>query len=236
MADMGIVQLNQREMIMSLGYARWSFDRSAYQASDPRHQYLSLAAGEPVAIMVSSECGGWIMGAAVRHGLWQTGWLPLSHWRCLPLNWLPIFTGNIGWNVYQHVGSASHIANGSTALTQAVKCFRGALLSRHARFPRFATIMEDAIAYGMPTFLRGLPMWRRWKVKIYHWSGRGTQFWIAGREHIDTRWLRSIDHVAVVIGDFKEYYGRGIYESLSFCVEEWSWDYLDRTWSQVDYR
>ena len=96
--------------------------------------------------------------------------------------------------------------------------------------------MEDAIVYGMPTFLRGIPSWRRWKVEIYHWSAGGTHLWLAGSAHIETRWLRSINQVAGVIDHFKECYACGTYESLSFCVEEWSWDYFDSTWSQVDYR
>ena len=100
MPDMGTAQFNETETIMSLGYAIWSFDGSSYQVSDPRHQYLSLAAGEPVAIMVSSQCDGWIKGAAAPHGLWKTGWLPLSHWRGIQFNWLQILTDNIGWKVY----------------------------------------------------------------------------------------------------------------------------------------
>ena len=236
MPDMGTAQFNETETIMSLGYAIWSFDGSSYQVSDPRNQYLSLAAGEPVAIMVSSQYGGWIKGAAAPHGLWKTGWLPLSHWRGIQFNWLQILTDNIGWKVYHYLGSASHIANGSTTLTKAMKSYRQVLLSGHSRFPHFSTIMEDAIVYGMPTFLRGIPSWRRWKVEIYHWSAGGTHLWPVGSAHIETRWLRSIHQVAGVIDHFKECYACGTYESLSFCVEEWSWDYLDSTWSQVDYR
>ena len=236
MPGMGTAQFDETESIMSLGYAIWSFDGSYYQVADPRHQYLSLAAGEPVAIMVSSQDGGWIKGATAPHGLWKTGWLPLSHWRGFKCNWLQIFTNDIGWKVYQHVGSASHMANGSTTLTKAVRCYRQALLSGHARIPQQSTIMEDAIVYGMPTFLRGCPMWRRWKVKIYHWSAEGKHLWPPGSVHIETCWSRSIDQVAGVIDHFKKCNAGGTYESLSFCVEEWSWDYLDRTWKQVDYR
>ena len=233
---MGTAQFDETESIMSLGYAICSFDGSYYQVADPRHQYLSLAAGEPVAIMVSSQYGGWIKGAAAPHGLWKTGWLPLSHWRGFKCNWLQIFTNDIGWKVYQHVGSASHMANGSTTLTKAVRFYRQALLSGHARIPQQSTIMEDAIVYGMPTFLRGCPMWRRWKVKIYHWSAEGKHLWPPGSVHIETCWSRSIDQVAGVIDHFKKSKAGGIHESLIFCVEEWSWDYLDRTWKQVDYR
>ena len=84
---MGTAQFDETESIMSLGYAICSFDGSYYQVADPRHQYLSLAAGEPVAIMVSSQYGGWIKGATAPHGLWKTGWLPLSHWRGFQFNW-----------------------------------------------------------------------------------------------------------------------------------------------------
>ena len=69
----------------------------------------------------------------------------------------------------------------------------------------------------------------------HHWSSGGTHLWPVGSMHMETCWLRFIDEVAGVIDHFKECYACGIYESLSFCVEEWSWDYLDHTWSQVDY-
>ena len=229
-------QFEGTDTIMALGYAICSFHGSDYQISDPRHQYLNLTTGELVAIMLSSQDGGWIKGAVSRQGLWKTGWLPLSHWRGFLYDWLQIFTDNIGWKVYEHVGSASHMANGSTTLAKGVRSYRHVLLSCHARVPLFSTIMEDAIVYGMPTFLREFPIWRRWKVKVYHLSSGGTHLWPVGSMHIETFWLRFIDELAGVIDHFKECYRCGIYESLSFCVEEWSWDYFDHTWSQVDYR
>ena len=51
---------------------------------------------------------------------------------------------------------------------------------------------------------------------------------------LDTFWLRSIDKLASVIAAFQECGGTS--ESLSFRVEEWSWDYYDHKWIQVDYR
>ena len=222
---------------MSLGYAICSFHAFHYQESDPHNQYLSLNTGEPVVLMSLSQDGGWIKGAVVRQGRWKIGWLPLSHWCGDPKgknSWLQIFTDNIGWKVYEHAGSASHMANGSTTLTEAVRSYRQVLLSCHAR--RIPTMMHDAIVYGMPTFLRGFPIWRRWKVQVYHLGSSGSRSFPVGSMHLDTFWLRSIDELASVIDDFQEVSGTGFYESLSFRVEEWSWDYFDHTWSQVDYR
>ena len=218
-------QFEGTDTIMSLGYAICSFHGSDYQISDPRHQYLNLTTGEPVAIMLSSQDGGWIKGAVSRQGLWKTGWLPLSHWRGFLYDWLQIFTDNIGWKVYEHVGSASHMANGSTTLTAAVRSYREFLLSCHVQ--RFGTVMDDAFEYGMPTFLREDPIWCRWKVQVYHlssagWAPAGSRVWPVGSMHFQTFWLRSIDELASVIDDFRKF--GGMYEKLSFRVEEWSWD------------
>ena len=73
MQDTGTAQFEGTDTIMSLGYAICSFHGNYYQVSDPHHQYLSLTTGEPVAIMVSSQDGGWIKGAVSPQGLWKTG-------------------------------------------------------------------------------------------------------------------------------------------------------------------
>ena len=115
--------------------------------------------------MSLSQDGGWVKGAVLRQGLWKIGWLPLSHWCGDPKgknNWLQIFTQGIGCKVYLHVGSASHMANGSTTLTRAVRSYRQGLLSCHVW--RFPDLMHDAIVYGMPTFLQRVLIWRRWEV------------------------------------------------------------------------
>ena len=222
---------------MSLGYAICSFHASYYQESDPHHQYLSLNTGEPVVLMSSSQGGGWIEGAVLREGLWKIGWLPLSHWCGDPQgknNWLRIFTEVIGWNVYLHLGSGSHMANGSTTLIRAVRSYRQLFLSCHVW--RLPTLVDDAIMYGMPIIMNGMyPIWRRWRLRVYHTSSLGTWLYPQGTIELDFRfWLHSIDELASVIEDFKKC--GGYYEHLSFRVEEWSWDYLDGFWSQVDYR